>query len=60
MTDSSKLPSKNSNTHLIKSDNLKQHTNPLISLEQNTISVLGAKQNESIPQNISKIKKNSV
>ena len=57
MSDSSKLPSKNNNTHLIKSPNLKQHTNPTSSLEQNTISASDAMENESIPQNIPKIKK---
>ena len=60
LSDSSKLPSKNSNTHLIKSPDLKQDTNPTSSLEQNTISASGAMENESIPQNIPKIKKNSV
>ena len=60
LSDSSKLPRKNSTTHLIKSPNFKQHTNPTSSLAQDKISVSGAKQNESISQNISKIKKHSV
>ena len=57
VTDLSKVPSKTSTTHLIKSDNLKQHTNPTSSLAQDTISSSGAKQNESISQNIPKITK---
>ena len=52
MTDLSKLPSKTSNTHLIKSANHQQHTNPTISSAQETISASCAKQNEIIPQNI--------
>ena len=57
MTDSSKLPSETSNTHLIKSDNLQQHTNTTISSVQETISASHAKQNEIIPQNIPQRKK---
>ena len=47
LSDLSKLTSKKSNTYLIKSSNLKQHTNPTSSLEQNTISASGPMQNES-------------
>ena len=43
VTDSSKVPSKTSNTHLIKSPNFQQHTIPTISLAQETISASGAK-----------------
>ena len=42
---------------MIKSPNLKQHKNPTISLEQDTISASDAKQNESISQNIPKVTK---
>ena len=52
VTDLSKVPSKTSNTHLIKSPNFQQHTNPTISSVQDTISASFAKQNESISQNI--------
>ena len=52
VTGLSKVPSKTSTTHLIKSPNFKQHTNPTISSAQETISASGAKQNESISQNI--------
>ena len=48
VTDISKLPSETSNTHLIKSVNLQQHSNPTISSAQETICASRAKQNEII------------
>ena len=53
-TVSSKLPSKTSNTHLIKSANHQQQRIPTISSVQKTISEMNAKQNPS--KNSNKIK----
>ena len=52
VTNLSLLHGKINNTNLITSANLQKHTNPTISSVQETISASGAKQNESISQNI--------